>query len=184
MWHRQGKAGSRAWAVSAWTRRLFRLWTKRVDVLRGGKRAGANIGRVGCDCRLNGRTKLGVALHEFRYARGEAEHVLEHEDLAVAGHASTDADGRDFDRGRDAAGERLGHPLDHHPEGTRLRDRARVVLDRPPVVLAAALRAERADGVDGLRREPDMPHDRNAALDQKSDGFGHAATALELDRSA
>src|SRR5919109_2186869 len=131
MWHRQGKAGSRAWALSAWRRRLFRLWAKWVDVLRGGKRAGANIGRVGCDCRLNGRTKLGVALHEFRHARGEAEHVLEHEDLTVAGHASTDADGRDFDRGRDAAGEGVRPRPNNHREGPPLPGRAPGRL-RPP----------------------------------------------------
>src|SRR6266511_4607719 len=125
MWHRQGKAASRAWPLSTWRAALFRLCAKRIDVLRRGKGAGANIGRVGRDRGLDGRTELGVAFHEFRHARGEAKHVLEHEDLAVARHASTDADGRDFDRGGDAAGERLGLRLDHDGEGTRLRDRAR-----------------------------------------------------------
>src|SRR4029450_5301983 len=104
MWHRQGKAGSWAWPLNPWRSGLFRLSPKRVDVLRRGKGAGANIRRVGCDRGFNGRTELGVALDEFRHARGKAKHVLEHKDLAVAGHASTDADGRDFDRGRDAAG--------------------------------------------------------------------------------
>src|SRR5256885_9371816 len=125
MWHRQGKAASRACTLSTWKAALFCLCAKRIDVLRRGKGAGANIGRVGCDRRLNGRTELGVALHEFRHARGEAKHVLEHEDLAVAGHASTDADGRDFNRGRDAAGGRLPPPPPHERESTRLPDHAR-----------------------------------------------------------
>src|SRR5262249_59913373 len=69
-------------------------------------------------------------------------------------------------------------------KGPRLRDRPGIVLDWPPVRLAATLRTERADRVDRLRREPDMAHDRNAALDQKGDRLGHAAPALKLDRSA
>src|SRR5262249_10282747 len=60
----------------------------------------------------------------------------------------------------------------------------RIILDRSPLRRGATLSAERADGVDRLWREADMAHGRHAALDQKGDGLGHAAAALELDRSA
>jgi hypothetical protein len=52
-------------------------------------------------------------------------------------------------------------------ENAGLGDRAGIVLDRSPVRLVAPLRTERADGVDGLRRGPDMAHHRHAAFDQK-----------------
>src|SRR5262245_54298181 len=153
-------------------------------MLRAGEGARADVSRVGCNRGLDGGTKLAIALDEFRHPRGEPEHVLEHQDLAIAGDASADADGRDFDGSRDAAGERLGYRLDHDRKGARLRDRPRIILDRSPIRLAATLSAERADGVDRLWREADMAHGRHAALDQKGDGLGHAAAALELDRSA
>ena len=78
----------------------------------------------------------------------------------------------------DAAAERLGHRLDHHREGAGLGHRLGVGLDRRPVVLVAALRAERADGVDRLRRQADMAHHRHAALDQEGDGLRHARGRL------
>src|SRR5262245_47705504 len=108
-------------------------------MLRAGEGAGANVGRVGCNRGLDGGPKLAIALDEFRHPRGEPEHVLKHEDLAVAGHASADADGWDVDASRDAAGERLGHRLNHHGKGARLSNRPGIVLDRPPIRLAATL---------------------------------------------
>src|SRR6476646_10124253 len=166
MWHRQGKATPAVPPLRPWKIDLF-LGPERIDMLRPGEGPGTNIGRVGRDRRLDRRAELGVALDEFRHARRQPEHILEYEDLAVASDASADADGRDLDRGGDASRERLGHRLDHHGKGARLRDGASVRLDRLPVAFVAALRAERADRVDRLRRQSDMPPDRNPALDQK-----------------
>ena len=48
----------------------------------------------------------------------------------------------------------------------------------------AALHLEAAGRVDRLRHQPDMAHDRDAALGQKPHGVGHLGTAFELDRGA
>jgi len=71
-------------------------------MLRPGEGAGADVGRVGRHRGLDGGTEFAIALDEFRHPRREPEHVLEHEDLAVAGHAAADADGRDLDGSADA----------------------------------------------------------------------------------
>ena len=48
----------------------------------------------------------------------------------------------------------------------------------------APLRAERAERVDRLRRQPDMAHHGNAALGQERHSLGHAGAAFELHRAA
>src|SRR5262249_61383381 len=85
----------------------------RVTMLGAGEGGGAALAGVGRNRGLDGGPKLAIALDEFGHPGGEPEHVLEHEVLAIAGDASANADGRDFDGSRDAAGERLGHRLDH-----------------------------------------------------------------------
>src|SRR5262249_61748602 len=64
------------------------------------------------------------------------------------------------------------------------RSRQGVGLDRLPVGFVAALRADRADGVDRLRGQADVPHYRHAALAEERNRIGHAAPAFELDRPA
>src|SRR5262249_32975181 len=80
--------------------------------------------------------------------------------------------------------EGAGPRPDPSPRAPRAGGAPAASPDRPPTGLAATLSAKRADGVDRLRREADMAHGRHAALDQKGDGVGHAAAALELDCSA
>ena len=55
---------------------------------------------------------------------------------------------------------------------------------RSRLVLAAALHLEPAGGVDRLRHQPDMPHDRHPAPGQKAHRLGHLRAAFELDRGA
>ena len=108
--------------------------------------------------------ELSVFLDEFRHARRQAEHVLEHQDLPVALGRGADADGRDRDALGDPRGERLGQRLEHDGEGARLGDGLGIVLERRPFGAVAALRLEAAERVDRLRRQADMAHHRNAAL--------------------
>ena len=63
-------------------------------------------------------------------------------------------------------------------------DRLGVGADGRGSVGVAALDAEAADRVERLRRQADMAHDRNAALDEEADGLRHAAAALELHGAA
>ena len=80
------------------------------------------------------------------------------------------------ERRRDLAGERLDDGLQHDGEGAGLGDRLGVGLDRlgaarrrVPCTLKPPMRVE------ALRRQADMAHDRDAALDEEADGLGHAA---------
>ena len=74
--------------------------------------------------RSTGRAR--EALDEFRHARRQAEHVFEHQNLAVAGGAGADADGGDRDLRGDAAAERLGDGFEHQRERAGVGDRAGV----------------------------------------------------------
>src|SRR5690606_39406868 len=69
-------------------------------------------------------------------------------------------------------------------EGACRHDRLAVGGDRLALHVIAPARAEGAEVVDGLRRQPDMPHDRDAALDEVTDGSRHVTAALELHRTA
>ena len=59
------------------------------------ERARAHLRGIVGDRLLDARARVAVALDEFRHPRRQAEHVLQHQDLAVAGGACADADGRD-----------------------------------------------------------------------------------------
>src|SRR5438552_1882526 len=57
--------------------------------------------------------EFAVALDEFRGERGEeAEHVVDHQDLPVAGGRAADPDGRRRNGIGQLARQALGHPLD------------------------------------------------------------------------
>src|ERR1700730_9828668 len=184
MWRWKGKERTalRSYPTDEATLLAFR--PHRVDVLGARKGAVANVGCIAGDRGFDRMSELSVAPHEFRHPRGESAHVLKHQDLAVAGNAAADADRGDRNGSADAPGKRLGNGLDDDREGSPIGNRAGIVLDRPPMRLLASLCAKRADGVDGLRGEPDMAHHRHAALHQKSDGLRHATAALELDGTA
>src|SRR5205085_1712809 len=102
--------------------------------------------------------KIAVAANELWNSRRQSQHVLKHEDLAIAGDARADADGRDRNLLGDPPPKRLGDRLDHHRKCTGVGHGPGVSLDRLPVRLVTALSAERADGIDRLRREADMTH--------------------------
>src|ERR1700732_4722901 len=68
-----------------------------VDVVGTGKGAGTDFLGIALDRPFDRGPELAEALDEFRHPRRQPEHVLEHQNLAVAGHAGADADGRDRD---------------------------------------------------------------------------------------
>ena len=73
-------------------------------MLGAGEGTGADVGGIGRHRALDGGAEFAVALDEFRHPRREHEHVLEHQDLAVAGRAAADPDGGD--RGPQSASSR------------------------------------------------------------------------------
>jgi len=69
--------------------------------------------------------EAAIALDEFRRELGEeAEHVVDRQDLPVAGRRAADPDRRHRHRGGQLASEALGNPLDDQRECPGLGDRA------------------------------------------------------------
>src|SRR6185436_7660822 len=91
-----------------------------VSVLRAWKCACAHLLGIACDGGLDTRPEIAVALDEFGHPRREAQHVLQHQDLAIAGRARADADGRDRDLLRDTSSELFVQRLHHHRESASL----------------------------------------------------------------
>ena len=85
---------------------------------------------------------------------------------------------------RNLLGQRLDNRFQHHGEGPGIRNRFRILFNGRPLVPRAPLRFEAAEHIDELRREPDMGHDRNAALREEMDGVGHALAAFNFDGAA
>src|SRR5512140_2773232 len=75
----------------------LRLCLHAVNMLRPRESAGADVGRIALDRRLDHRAEVAIAADEFRGPWRQTPHVLQHEHLAVAGSACTDADGRNVD---------------------------------------------------------------------------------------
>src|ERR1700676_5692031 len=111
MWREQGKTGRRgpasivhgldassARGTPAALRQLGHAGApQRINVIRAREGARANLLRIAFDRLFDRGAELAEALDEFRHARRQPEHVLEHEDLAVAGGAGADADRRNGD---------------------------------------------------------------------------------------
>src|ERR1700722_2430944 len=104
-----------------------------VDVVGARKGSGADFLGIALDRPFDRGPEFAEPLDEFRHPRRQPEHVLEHEDLAVAGHAGADADGGDRDLFGDAPPERLGDRFEHHGECPGISHRAR----SDPMVLMA-----------------------------------------------
>src|SRR5438105_14673701 len=116
MWTERGKPTKYLRALS------FRL--ERIDVGKPRKFAIAHLACVFLHRRLDAAGEFTILLHEFRHARRKTEHVLENEDLSVAGGRGTDADRRNRHLLRDALGQGFGDRFDHHRKGSRFGDRA------------------------------------------------------------
>src|SRR5262249_2387228 len=104
-----------------------------IDVVRARKGARAYVGRIARDRRLDRGSELAVAADEFRHTRRQAEHVLQHENLAVAGCARPDADGPDRQLAADPRRQRLRPPPHPHPPSPALHAPAPASPSRAPL---------------------------------------------------
>src|SRR5580693_7769563 len=96
-------------AIGGWGTGAGSLFlTHPVDVVGTGKGAGADFLGVALDRPFDRGPELAEPFDEFRHPRRQPEHVLKHQNLAVAGYAGADADGGDRDLFGDAAPQRLG----------------------------------------------------------------------------
>src|SRR6266511_4101638 len=129
------------------------------------------------------RPEVGVPLRELRLEIAEqAEDVVEDQDLAVAVASRPDPDRRDAHALRGHRRHGRGHGLDDDREAASLLEADAIVDELPRRGRALRLHLEAAELRDALRREPDVTHDRDAVLDERTHGVDDLVAALELHR--
>ena len=124
---------------------------------------------------------IGVPPDEFgRRAERESDDVVKHQNLRVAVGPGSDADGRNAKPPRDDAGKLARNSFQDQREGASIFDRLRVGkylpgrLERPP------LNAMASEGMNGLRRQPDMAHDGDLFPHQTPDKRAALAAPFKL----
>src|SRR5690242_10645802 len=127
--------------------------------------------------------KISIPFDEFWYEIIEqAQHVVNHQHLAIATNAGTDPDGRNRETPGDFLGQIHRHAFQHDRERAGFFHRQRIAQYRLASLLVAALNFITTKLMYGLRREADMAHDRDAGLHERFDGFAHRYAAFEFHR--
>ena len=126
----------------------------------------------------DGRVSAGVP---GRVVGAGGEDVVNHLDLAITKDTGADADGRDGDSLGNELGQGGGDAFEDYGECTCILEGFGVSEELGCLLGGLALAAVAAELVHRLRREPDVPHDRDAVLDDVVDGVGDGLSALELD---
>src|SRR5262249_51153224 len=98
---------------------------------------------------------------------------MDHEHLTVTMRARADADGRNGQPLGDLLGQVLWNAFQHHRERAAILYRQSIAHDRFPLVLVFTLNLIAAEPVNRLRREANVPHDRDTNLDDGLDGTLH-----------
>ncbi|RMS30147.1 hypothetical protein ALP68_05008 [Pseudomonas ficuserectae] len=140
-------------------------------------------GHVGPDSRLD----IGLTGHEVFYefgyapADGQAQHVVQHQYLAVGSAACANTDDRNFHRLGDFFGEFARHTLQQDHRCARLFQRDRVGTHLPCLCFQSTLNLVAAQYVDCLRRQAHVCAHRDAAFCQQTDRLGQPSSAFDLD---
>jgi hypothetical protein len=113
---------------------------------------------------------------------GEAEQVVVDEHLAVRVAARADADRRHCEPSRHFGSDRCGDGLENDGERAGVLERERALDQLCGGCGRLALRLEAAELRGRLGRQADVPHDRDARVDDRLHSRDHRACALELDR--
>src|ERR1700690_889718 len=112
-------------------------------MLWAGEGPAPDLGGEPRDCPADLVGEVGVALDELRrLAGGQAQHVVEDEDLPVGARAGPNSDGRDAQSGYHSSAKVGRHALENEAERTRLLERPRVGEDPGRLALALALHLE------------------------------------------
>ena len=106
---------------------------------------------------------------------------MEHQHLTIASRAGTDADRGDVDGVGDHRTDLLGHALDDEREASGMLEGLGVIDEGQRRIVLTTLDPETAHGVDRLRGQTDMAHDRDLGVDEGLDHRDALTTALELD---
>src|SRR5438105_2823217 len=142
----------------------------------------SNVTRPRSNGDANFTSHLGVALQEL-WLEGvvETENVRQNEDLSVTVGAGADANRWYPDSRGDTLGHGSWYKLENDGESARLLEAVRFGHESLRALGLATLNTSAADGVDGLRREADVPHHRNAGPHQRVHRVEHlGAATLDL----
>ncbi len=151
---------------------------------RSGKAPHPDIVRVSLRRGGDRFVQLEIFLDEGRRMLEQTDHVFRNQDLPVAVARRADADGRNRNRFRDALRQRFRDAFEDATKGAGVGDRLGVAFDRRPLTALTPHDAITALHVDRLGQETDMPHDRDAVVDQKGDGLFHANAAFQFHGGA
>jgi hypothetical protein len=121
--------------------------------------------------------------HKFRvFAQVDAQHVVHHQHLTCCAIARANANGvASRQRLGEGGGQGGGHHFQHQHVGPGVLQGHGLSVQLGRSLWLASLHAVAAQGVHGLRSQPQMGAHRDAALDQKMHGLGGPATAFQLD---
>ena len=152
-------------------------------MFRRGEGSRLDLPIVGGESFAHGRPQIGEVLDELRFEIGEqGQHVLIDKNLAVAACAGSDADGGDGEFLAYDFGQFGGDSFQYHRKSAGLFDDMGIFDELLSCIDALPLNLETAEGVDGLRSQPDMGAYRNTGIDDGANLFRHRSTAFELDR--
>ena len=150
-------------------------------VFGGGEGAVLHCCDVGARGRLDAAAAGEEVLREFRRARIQAQHVVQHQHLAGTVGAGADADGGNRQRLGDGPAQRGRHHFQHDQAGTGCFQRTRIGDQLRGGRFLAPLHLVAAELVDRLRQQTEVRAHRNAALRQEGDGVDHHRAAFQLD---
>lgn len=148
----------------------------------GGEVDGFHVIDVLADGVVDHGAEVGVAAEELRReALVDAEHVLEHQHLAVDARAGTDADNGYRDLGSNAGGERRGYLLEYEREAADFLEHLGVGDELFGLGLFLGAHGVGAELVDRLRRQAQVAHHGDAGGEDALDRFADLGAAFDLD---
>ena len=158
----------------------------RKDMARAGECPASHLRCIACGGMRDHAAQIGIFLDEFRHpVDGQADHVVDDQDLAVAVAAGADADGWNGDAPGEVGGDGLDRAFDDHRKRAGLFDRVARRANRAATFSSrAALDPVAAVLLHRLRQQADMSHHRNAGGDDGRDLPGHVDAAFQLHRLA
>ena len=126
--------------------------------------------------------EVGVFLRERRHLVVQAEQIGADEHLAVAIRTGADADGRHVERRGDLRGELRGNRFEHDGKRAGILQRERIVEDELRLARIASALPIAALLIDRLRQHPEMPHHRNADIDEPPHDLDDRLPAFDFHR--
>src|SRR5688572_5654831 len=140
---------------------------------------GAHVGSKRLERRVAARK---IVLHETRHAAlRDAQHVVQHENLAIDAGTCADADDGNLHGIADRRADRVRHAFEQQRIGARLLERASLLDHAFCGFLLAPLHLETAELVYRLRLQAKVCAERNVLAREVLDDADLAAPDLELD---